>query len=64
MAHPVTPSRWPSTHQPSRTLQFNPPFIAAFIPLVPLAGCASNSEMKRPFVFKEAKLPAGFPAPT
>ena len=37
--------------------------LALIIPLAPLAGCAGNNEMKRPFMFKEAKLPAGFPSP-
>ena len=32
-------------------------------PVVLLVGCAGNNEMKRPFMFKGAKLPAGFPAP-
>jgi hypothetical protein len=50
--------------QPWNTaLQMHLASLVLIIPLVPLAGCASNSEMKRPFVFKEAKLPAGFPAP-
>jgi len=38
-------------------------YLVSIIPLVLLVGCASNNEMKRPFMFKEAKLPAGFPAP-
>src|SRR5262249_16619275 len=42
MAHPVTPSMQPSTHQPSSTLRLGTPLSAAFIPLVPDAwrgGC-------------------------
>ena len=38
-------------------------YLILIIPLLLLAGCASNNEMKRPFMFKEAKLPAGFPSP-
>jgi hypothetical protein len=37
--------------------------ITLFVPPLLLVGCASNSEMKRPFMFKETKLPAGFPTP-
>ena len=37
--------------------------LLLIVPLLLPAGCASNNEMKRPFMFKEAKLPAGFPAP-
>jgi len=37
--------------------------ITLLIPAILLVGCASNNEMKRPFMFKEAKLPAGFPSP-
>jgi hypothetical protein len=37
--------------------------ITLLVPPVLLVGCASNNEMKRPFMFKEAKLPAGFPSP-
>jgi hypothetical protein len=33
------------------------------MPLLLLVCCASNNEMKRPFMLKEAKLPAGFPSP-
>jgi hypothetical protein len=40
-----------------------PAYLVLIIPLVLSAGCASNNEMKRPFMFKEAKWPAGFPAP-
>ena len=36
MAHPSRPSNI-SSHQPSRIEQFNPPFSAAFMPLVPHA---------------------------
>ena len=43
--------------------RMRPAYLALIIPLVQSAGCASNSEMKRPFMFKEAKLPVGFPAP-
>ena len=38
-------------------------YLSLSVPLVLLVGCASNNEMKRPFMFKEAKLPAGFPPP-
>ena len=37
MAQPVTPCSQPSGHQPSRTERFSTPFIAAFMPEVPLA---------------------------
>jgi hypothetical protein len=37
--------------------------LVSILPLVLLVGCASNNGMKRPFMFREAKLPAGFPAP-
>ena len=32
-------------------------YLSLSVPLVLLVGCASNNEMKRPFMFKEAKLP-------
>lgn len=38
-------------------------YLILIIPPLLSVGCASNNEMKRPFMFKEAKLPAGFPAP-
>ena len=44
-------------------LRMRPANLLLTIPLVLLAGCASNNEMKRPFMFREAKLPAGFPPP-
>lgn len=37
--------------------------ITLFVPPILLVGCASNNEMKRPFMFKEAKLPVGYPPP-
>ena len=40
-----------------------PAHLALIIPLILSAGCASNNEMKRPLMFREAKLPVGFPAP-
>ena len=38
-------------------------YLILIIPLFLTAACASNNEMKRPFMFNEAKLPAGFPSP-
>jgi len=38
-------------------------YLVLVIPPLLLVGCASNNEMKRPFMLKEAKLPAGFPSP-
>jgi len=40
-----------------------PGCLILIIPLLLLAGCANNNEIRRPFMFKEAKLPAGFPSP-
>jgi hypothetical protein len=37
--------------------------ITLFVPPILLVGCASNNEMKRPFMFEEAKLPVGYPPP-
>ena len=37
-----------------------PGYFILIIPLLLLVARASNNEMKRPFMFKEAKLPAGF----
>src|SRR5215469_11428337 len=51
MAHPVTPSMQPSTHQPSSTLRLGTPLSAAFIPLVPDAsrgGCGVFSHTSAP----------------
>ncbi|MBN2561017.1 MAG: heme-binding protein [Phycisphaerae bacterium] len=44
-------------------VRMRPVHLFLIIPLVLLEGCASNNKMKRPFMFKEAKLPAGFPVP-
>src|SRR6516162_5636047 len=51
MAHPVTPSMQPSTHQPSSTLRLGTPLSAAFIPLVPdvsRGGCGVFSQISAP----------------
>ncbi len=42
MAQPVTPSMWPSTHQPSSTDRLGTPLNAAFMPLVPEASSGGS----------------------